>query len=161
MTNTAQGHGDFGDDAGDLDDGQRDGDGGADAGAVDREDGDAERPTTRSGDVISYSYLVTNNGNVTLSGPFTVSDDKATDRACPATPTSLAPGASDHLHGQLHASPRPTWMRARSTNTARAHGDRHDAGRPTATRDGDGGADAGAVDGEDGDPSDLRRGRAT
>ena len=46
------------------------------------------------GNVINYSYLVTNNGNVTLSGPFTVSDDKATDEACPATPTSLAPGAS-------------------------------------------------------------------
>ena len=30
------------------------------------------------GDVISYSYLVTNNGNVTLAGPFTVTDDKAT-----------------------------------------------------------------------------------
>ena len=45
------------------------------------------------GDVISYSYLVTNNGNVTLAGPFTVSDDKATDESCPAT-ASLAPGAS-------------------------------------------------------------------
>ena len=53
-------------------------------------------PTTYNavGNVINYSYLVTNNGNVTLSGPFTVSDDKATDEACPATPTSLAPGAS-------------------------------------------------------------------
>ena len=44
-------------------------------------------------DVISYSYLVTNSGNVTLSGPFTVSDDKASDEACPAT-ASLAPGGS-------------------------------------------------------------------
>ena len=43
--------------------------------------------------IISYSYLVTNNGNVTLAGPFTVSDDKATDESCPAT-ASLAPGAS-------------------------------------------------------------------
>ena len=43
--------------------------------------------------VISYSYLVTNNGNVTLAGPFTVSDDKATDESCPVT-ASLAPGAS-------------------------------------------------------------------
>src|SRR5439155_1314575 len=51
-------------------------------------------PTTYSkvGDVISYSYLLTNSGNVTLSGPFTVSDDKAT-ATCPAT-ASLAPGAS-------------------------------------------------------------------
>ena len=45
------------------------------------------------GTVISYSYLVTNSGNVTLSGPFTVSDDKATDESCPET-ASLAPGAS-------------------------------------------------------------------
>ncbi len=53
-------------------------------------------PTTYDavGDIISYSYLLTNSGNVTLSGPFTVTDDKATDEACPATPTSLAPGES-------------------------------------------------------------------
>ena len=46
------------------------------------------------GDVIHYSYLLTNNTNVTLSAPFAISDDKSTDEACPATPTSLAPGAS-------------------------------------------------------------------
>ena len=44
------------------------------------------------GDVISYSYMVTNSGNVTLAGPFTVSDNKATV-TCPAD-TSLAVGAS-------------------------------------------------------------------
>ena len=44
------------------------------------------------GEVVSYSYLVTNVGNVTLAGPFTVSDNKATV-TCPAD-TSLAPGAS-------------------------------------------------------------------
>ncbi|MEZ4864026.1 MAG: hypothetical protein R3C14_22090 [Caldilineaceae bacterium] len=43
--------------------------------------------------VINYSYLVTNSGNVTLNGPFTVSDDKSTDESCPATAT-LAPSAS-------------------------------------------------------------------
>ena len=52
-------------------------------------------PTTYDhvGQVIAYSFLVANSGNTTLSGPFTVSDDKATDEACPAT-ASLAPGAS-------------------------------------------------------------------
>src|SRR5205085_1716680 len=51
-------------------------------------------PTSYSsvGQTISYSYLVTNSGNVTLSGPFSVSDDKAAAN-CPAT-ASLAPGAS-------------------------------------------------------------------
>jgi uncharacterized repeat protein (TIGR01451 family) len=42
-------------------------------------------PTTYSqvGDEISYSYLVTNTGNVTINGPITVADDKATV-TCPA-----------------------------------------------------------------------------
>ena len=45
------------------------------------------------GAVLHYSYEVTNTGNVTLDGPFTVSDDQATDEACPAIPATLAPGA--------------------------------------------------------------------
>src|SRR5205085_6904270 len=50
-------------------------------------------PSTYSavGQVISYTYVLKNTGNVTLAGPFTVSDDKATV-SCPAlTPNSLAP----------------------------------------------------------------------
>jgi hypothetical protein len=42
--------------------------------------------------VIAYSYVIKNTGNVALSGPFTVSDDKTTV-TCPAT-ASLAVGAS-------------------------------------------------------------------
>jgi uncharacterized repeat protein (TIGR01451 family) len=38
------------------------------------------------GDVITYSYLVTNTGNVRLAGPVTVADDKATV-SCPAVDT--------------------------------------------------------------------------
>ncbi|MGA2504173.1 MAG: sortase [Anaerolineales bacterium] len=44
------------------------------------------------GTVLHYSYKVTNLGNVSLSGPYTVTDDRATDEACPVTPT-LAPGS--------------------------------------------------------------------
>jgi hypothetical protein len=43
------------------------------------------------GDIINYSYLVTNIGNVTLAGPVTVVDDKATV-TCPAG--GLVPQAS-------------------------------------------------------------------
>ncbi|KRD34590.1 hypothetical protein ASE35_07520 [Lysobacter sp. Root916] len=38
------------------------------------------------GDTISYSYLVTNSGNVSLTGPVTVADDKTTV-SCPAVTT--------------------------------------------------------------------------
>lgn len=53
-------------------------------------------PTTYDhvGETISYTYTQVNTGNVTLSSPFDVEDNKATDEDCPATPTSLAPGAS-------------------------------------------------------------------
>src|SRR2546423_11719177 len=46
-----------------------------------------------AGQTISYEYLLTNSGNVTLSAPFKVDDDKVTV-TCPGTPTSLAPGDS-------------------------------------------------------------------
>ncbi len=39
------------------------------------------------GEVIDYSYLVTNSGNVSLAGPVTVADDKATDESCPDVST--------------------------------------------------------------------------
>jgi len=51
-------------------------------------------PTTYSsvGATINYSYPITNTGNTTLSGPFTVTDNKTTV-TCPVT-SGLAPGAS-------------------------------------------------------------------
>ena len=45
------------------------------------------------GQVIVYTFVVKNTGNVTLSGPFNVTDDKLGTFQC-GTATSLAPGAS-------------------------------------------------------------------
>ena len=52
------------------------------------------------GDVINYSFVVTNTGNVSLNGPVTIDDDKTTDETCPAVNTvgnsddKLDPGES-------------------------------------------------------------------
>ena len=52
-------------------------------------------PATYSavGEVISYSYLVTNTGNVTISGPIVVTDDNV-DAPATCAAGDLAPGAS-------------------------------------------------------------------
>ena len=52
-------------------------------------------PTTYTapGQVITYSYVATNTGNVTLAGPVTLADDRLGAFAC-GTATSLAAGAS-------------------------------------------------------------------
>ena len=41
--------------------------------------------------MLNYSYLLTNTGNVILTAPFTVNDDK-TSVTCLATPAALQPG---------------------------------------------------------------------
>ena len=47
------------------------------------------------GDLVAYEYLVTNTGNVTLTNPVTVSDNRVTPVICPALPgLGLAPGAA-------------------------------------------------------------------
>lgn len=47
------------------------------------------------GDTLSYSYLVTNTGNITLTDPVTVTDDRIASVSCPALPAGgLAPAAS-------------------------------------------------------------------
>src|SRR4029079_12028274 len=48
------------------------------------------------GQTISYTYVLTNTANVTLSGPFAVSDDRVATVSCPAPPPpgTLVPGAT-------------------------------------------------------------------
>ncbi|WP_172976594.1 DUF11 domain-containing protein [Roseivivax sp. THAF40] len=49
---------------------------------------------TEAGEVITYSYAVTNVGNVTLTTPISVTDDKIDEVSCPTLPAGgLAPGA--------------------------------------------------------------------
>ncbi len=47
---------------------------------------------TNVGDSITYTYTLTNNGNVTLTGPFAVTDDKIASVDCSAAAGQLAPG---------------------------------------------------------------------
>ena len=56
------------------------------------------------GQVITYSYTVTNTGNVTLPGPFSVTDDKLRDRRVSGDRVAR-PGRVDHLHGEPHHHP--------------------------------------------------------
>lgn len=52
-------------------------------------------PFSAPGQVVHYSYLVTNSGNVTLTAPITISDNKIATVSCPALPgAGLAPAAS-------------------------------------------------------------------
>jgi uncharacterized repeat protein (TIGR01451 family) len=72
-----------------------------------------------AGDVIHYSYLLTNTGNVTLSGPFSVSDDKAAV-TCPATvslvPTEFTTCTASYVITQADLDLGSV------SNTAKAHG---------------------------------------
>lgn len=49
--------------------------------------------TSRVGKTITYTYILTNTGNVTLSGPFTVFDNQI-PVDCSGNPASLAPGGT-------------------------------------------------------------------
>jgi uncharacterized repeat protein (TIGR01451 family) len=54
----------------------------------------AEGSFSDPGDVLNYTYTLTNIGNVTLEAPYAVTDDRAATVDCPATPATLAPGES-------------------------------------------------------------------
>jgi uncharacterized repeat protein (TIGR01451 family) len=47
------------------------------------------------GDLLDYEYVVTNTGNITLTDPVTISDDRIANVSCPALPAGVfAPGAT-------------------------------------------------------------------
>ncbi|MZQ99449.1 MAG: hypothetical protein GT601_17420, partial [Acidaminobacter sp.] len=46
------------------------------------------------GDIITYTYTLTNSGNVTLDGPFTITDNKATAAVTQPADGKLSPGES-------------------------------------------------------------------
>ncbi len=55
----------------------------------------AGNPFSAVGDVVSYDYVVTNSGNITLTAPVSITDDKIAVINCPAPlPGGLAPGAT-------------------------------------------------------------------
>ena len=49
-------------------------------------------PYDHVGEVLNYTYTLTNTGNVTLGGPFDITDDKTANAAC--TDVTIAPDAS-------------------------------------------------------------------
>ncbi len=63
-------------------------------------------PTTATnlGDIITYTYVLTNSGNVTLSPPFTIVDDKASNITCESPTSTLAPGATKTCTGRRAVS---------------------------------------------------------
>jgi uncharacterized repeat protein (TIGR01451 family) len=81
---------------------------------------------------IHYSYLVTNSGNVTLAGPVTVSDNKATV-SCPDVPAGgLTPGASITCSA-THTATAADVSDGSITNTAKAHSNGTDSNEAHAT----------------------------
>ncbi len=71
------------------------------------------------GDLVSYSYLLTNTGNVTLTGTVSASDNK-TSVSCPALPPGgLAPGAT-HTCSATYAVTQADLDAGSLTNTASA-----------------------------------------
>ena len=84
------------------------------------------------GQTISYSYLVTNTGNVTLAGPVTVTDDKATV-TCPAVPGGgLVPGGSITCSASYTIT-QPDLDGGSVKNTAQAHSNSTDSNQDDET----------------------------
>ena len=57
------------------------------------------------GQIVPYTYTITNTGNITLTGTFTVTDDKIATVTCPDTPTAgLAIGATHVCTGDYEVT---------------------------------------------------------
>jgi uncharacterized repeat protein (TIGR01451 family) len=69
---------------------------------------------------LTYRYEITNPGNVTINGPFTVADNLATV-TCPAT-ASLAPGGAPVVCTAVYTLRSGDIQLGRTTNTAAANG---------------------------------------
>lgn len=54
---------------------------------------------TAAGETITYTYTLTNSGNVTLTAPYAVTDDKVASLDCSAAASPLAPGDSTTCSG--------------------------------------------------------------
>ena len=90
-------------------------------------------PTTYSavGQTITYTYTITNNSNVTLSGPFSISDNKlGTISPCGAGP--LAPGVSTSCTA-THAITQADLTAGSIVNIATASGNGVTSNQATAT----------------------------
>ncbi len=72
-----------------------------------------------AGDTITYSFVVTNTGTVTLN-PVTVTDPKVGPITCPATP--LAPGVSVNCTQKTYTLTQNDVDTGKVENTATAHG---------------------------------------
>ena len=57
----------------------------------------ADGPYDHVGQTLNYTYTLTNTGNVTLGGPFEITDDRSTDAAC--SDSTIAPGDSITCNG--------------------------------------------------------------
>src|SRR5207237_134379 len=80
--------------------------------------------------VITYTYTETNSGNVTLAGPFSVTDDKQGTISCGTGP--LAPNASTSCTS-THAVTQADLDAGHITNTATASGNGTTSATATAT----------------------------
>lgn len=73
------------------------------------------------GTLITYTYTLTNQGNVTLKAPFSVDDNRISNVDCSSAASPLAPGASTTCKG-FHTITNQDIIDRQIINVARAYG---------------------------------------